>query len=55
VARIDFNAASVLQGQLAALVAAGKKVEFRDINHLVAALLRLLAFSDIARIFSHNY
>jgi ABC-type transporter Mla MlaB component len=54
-ARIDFAAAASWQGRLATLAAGGKKVECRDINHLVAALLRLLAFGDIARIFPHKY
>jgi ABC-type transporter Mla MlaB component len=53
--RLDFSAASALQDQLAVLVGIGKKVEFRDVNHLVAALLRMLSYADIARIFPHNY
>ncbi|HEV7815594.1 MAG TPA: hypothetical protein VGP06_10915 [Janthinobacterium sp.] len=53
--RIDFGAAGQLQSRVTALAAGGKKVEFRDLNHLVAALLRLLAFSDVARIFAHKY
>jgi ABC-type transporter Mla MlaB component len=53
--RIEFGAAGILQGHLATLAQAGKKIEFRDVNHLVAALLRLLAYSDIAKIFPHKY
>ncbi len=33
----------------------GKKVEFRDVNHLVAALLRLLGYADLAKIYPHKY
>lgn len=54
-ARLDFAAASKLQNRLQGLAAEGKKIEFRDVNHLIAALLRLLSFSDIAKIFPHNY
>ena len=54
-ARIDFGAAGRLQSCLQAQARQGKRIEFRDVNHLVAALLRLLAFSDIAKIFPHKY
>ncbi len=54
-ARLDFGAAAQLLARLQVLAQDGKKIEFRDVNHLVAALLRLLAFSDIAKIFPHNY
>ncbi|MES2741116.1 MAG: STAS domain-containing protein [Pseudomonadota bacterium] len=54
-ARLDFGAAAQLLSRLQVLAQDGKKIEFRDVNHLVAALLRLLAFSDIAKIFPHNY
>lgn len=53
--RLEFGTAGLLLTRLQALAATGKKMEFRDLNHLVAALLRLLAFSDIAKIFPHNY
>lgn len=53
--RIEFGTAGLLLTKLRALAAAGKKIELRDVNHLVAALLRLLAFSDIAKIFPHKY
>ena len=54
-ARLDFGAAGLLLTRLQALAREGKSIEFRDLNHLVAALLRLLAFSDIAKIFPHRY
>lgn len=53
--RIDYVAAGQLLDCLRALAREGRKIEFRDLNHLVAALLRLLAFSDIAKIFPHRY
>jgi hypothetical protein len=43
-----------LQARLQALVQGGKKVEFRDLNHLVAALLRLLGYGDLAKIYPHT-
>jgi ABC-type transporter Mla MlaB component len=54
-ARVDFGAANQLQGKLQALAQDGKKIEFRDVNHLVAALLRLLGYADLARIYPHRY
>jgi len=51
-ARIDYACANQLH---ASLVPLDKKIEFRDVNHLVTALLRLLGFADIARIYPHNY
>jgi ABC-type transporter Mla MlaB component len=53
--RIEYRAAGLLHKRLTELAGADKKIEFRDLNHLVAALLRLLAFSDIARIFPQKY
>ncbi|HAT31790.1 MAG TPA: hypothetical protein DCW29_13330 [Janthinobacterium sp.] len=53
--RLDFSAANALLSPLQTLAQGGKSIEFRDLNHLVAALLRLLAFSDIAKIFPHKY
>jgi ABC-type transporter Mla MlaB component len=54
-ARVEFGAANQLQAALQKLVQDGKKVEFRDVNHLVAALLRLLGYADIAKIYPHKY
>ena len=50
--RIDYACANQLHASLAQL---GKKIEFRDVNHLVTALLRLLGYADIARIYPHRY
>ncbi|WGG50226.1 STAS domain-containing protein [Rugamonas sp. DEMB1] len=54
-ARIEFGAAHQLVAALQALAAAGKKLELRDLNHPVAALLRLLGCADIAKIYPHRY
>ncbi len=54
-ARIEFGAAGQLLARLQRLAGDGKAIEFRDLNHLVAALLRLLAFCDIARLYPHKY
>ncbi|WLI89283.1 STAS domain-containing protein [Massilia sp. R2A-15] len=54
-ARVDYNAAAGLHKRLRALAAAGKTVELRDINHLVAALFKLMGFTEVARLFPHKY
>lgn len=57
-ARIDYAAANQLLARLQALAAgqdAPRKIEFRDVNHLVAALLRLVGYGATARLFAHNY
>lgn len=53
--RIDCNTAAGLLAFLKELAFDGKKIEFRDLNHLVAALLRLLDFSGMVRIFPRRY
>ncbi|SEO44810.1 hypothetical protein SAMN05428959_10869 [Duganella sp. CF517] len=53
--RIDYPAAIGLHACLQPLAAAGRKIEFRDVNHLVTALLRLLGYADIARLYPHKY
>jgi ABC-type transporter Mla MlaB component len=53
--RIDYACAIQLHANLQALAGDGKKIEFRDVNHLVTALLRLLGFPNIARIYPHKY
>ena len=53
-ARLDYAAASALLNRLRP-VADEKRIELRDVNHLVAALLKLLGFTDIARLFPHKY
>jgi ABC-type transporter Mla MlaB component len=54
-ARIDYAAASALQGALRELAAGGRRIELRDLSHLVAALFKLLGFGDSARLFAHKY
>jgi ABC-type transporter Mla MlaB component len=54
-ARIDYPAATALHGCLAALAAAGRRIELRDLNHLVAVLLRLLGYARCARLYAHKY
>ncbi len=53
-ARIDYGAASALLVRLRP-VADQKKIELRDLNHLAAALLKLLGYSEVARLFPHKY
>jgi anti-anti-sigma regulatory factor len=54
-ARIDYAAASALHGRLRRLAEDGRQVELRDLNHLVAALFKLLGYGDSARLFAHKY
>ena len=54
-ARIGFAAANALHGRLRALAAGGRQVELRELNHMVAALLRLLNYGDCARLYAHKY
>ena len=54
-ARIDYAAANALAVQLAALARDGREVVLRDLNHLVAALLRLLGIGDDVRLYAHKY
>jgi ABC-type transporter Mla MlaB component len=54
-ARVDYGAASSLLGRLRALSEAGKTVELRDMNHLVAALFKLMGYAGVARLFPHKY
>jgi ABC-type transporter Mla MlaB component len=57
--RIDYPCAIQLHAMLIGLAGdgkgQGKKIEFRDLNHLVAALVRLLGYAAIARIHPHKY
>ena len=53
-ARVDYGAASAMLNRLRP-IAAEKKIEFRDMNHLVAALFKLLSYSEVARLFPHKY
>ena len=54
-ARVDYNAAGALLARLRALAAAGKIIELRDVNHLVAALFRLMGYAEATRLFPHRY
>lgn len=53
-ARIDYLAATALINRLRPL-AGGRAIEMRDVNHLVAALLKLLGAGEVAKIFPHKY
>ncbi|MBB3121886.1 hypothetical protein [Pseudoduganella violacea] len=52
-ARIDYGAAQQLLGALQGL--GERRIEFRDLNHLAAALLRLLGAGASVRLFPHKY
>jgi anti-anti-sigma regulatory factor len=54
-ARIDYSAAGALLRRLRRLAADDKKIELRDLNHLVAALFKLLGYAEVARLFPHKY
>jgi anti-anti-sigma regulatory factor len=62
-ARIDYAAAAALMSRLRLLAGndgddeggAGRKIELRDLNHLVAALLRLLGAGEPIRLYAHRY
>ena len=54
-ARIDYAGAGSLLARLDAHGAAGRVVELRELNHLVATLLRLLGAGDGVRLYPHRY
>jgi ABC-type transporter Mla MlaB component len=60
-ARIDYPAAMALGTRLRQLAAGAdgahekRSIELRDLNHLVAALLRLLGVGEHARLYAHKY
>jgi anti-anti-sigma regulatory factor len=54
-ARIDYAAANVLAAHLRSLAQDGREVVLRDLNHLVAALLRLLGVGEQVRLYAHKY
>ena len=60
-ARIDYMAATALAGRLRNLArndddaAGARRIELRDLNHLTAALLRLLGAGEQARLYAHPY
>jgi ABC-type transporter Mla MlaB component len=53
--RIGFGAAASLHASLRRLAQAERHIELRELNHLVAALLRLLNYGDCARLYAHKY
>ena len=53
--RIDYAGAGSLLARLDSQVAAGRTVELRELNHLVAALLRLLGAGNGVRLYPHRY
>jgi ABC-type transporter Mla MlaB component len=57
--RIDYAAAAVLVTRLRALAESdgepGRTIELRDLNHLIAALLRLLGAAEPLRLYTHRY
>jgi ABC-type transporter Mla MlaB component len=53
--RIDYAAAGQLLATLQPLAADKRRIEFRELNHLVAALLRLLGYGTVARLLPHRY
>lgn len=57
-ARMDYACASALQGRLRAHTEQQRRVELRELNHLVAALLRLLGYAhddSSIRLYPHRY
>jgi anti-anti-sigma regulatory factor len=54
-ARIDYAAANTLAVHLSTLTRDGREVVLRDLNHLVAALLRLLGVGERVRLYAHKY
>lgn len=49
--RVDFNAAGQLINGLLPLIGQGKKIEFHEVNHLVAALFKVMGLQDIVSIY----
>jgi anti-anti-sigma regulatory factor len=54
-ARIDYVAANALAAHLRTLATGGRDVVLRDVNHLAAALLRLLGVGEQVRLYTHKY
>jgi len=53
--RIGFGAAAAMHATLRRLAQDERRIELRELNHLVAALLRLLNYGDCARLYAHKY
>jgi ABC-type transporter Mla MlaB component len=49
--RVDFNAAGQLINGLLPLIGQGKKIEFHEVNHLVAALFKVMGLQDVVSIY----
>ena len=54
-ARIDYVAANALAAHLRTLATGGRDVVLRDLNHLAAALLRLLGVGEQVRLYTNKY
>jgi ABC-type transporter Mla MlaB component len=57
-ARMDYACATALQGRLRVHTEQQRRVELRDLNHMVAALLRLLGYTHDEggiRLYPHRY
>ncbi|WP_292038890.1 STAS domain-containing protein [Massilia sp. UBA6681] len=57
-ARMDYACATALQGRLRVHTEQQRRVELRDLNHMVAALLRLLGYTHDGgsiRLYPHRY
>jgi len=54
-ARVGFGAAGTLHAGLRRLAGEERHIELRELNHLVAALFRLLNYGDCARLYAHKY
>ena len=52
---MDYACASALQARLRLHLEAGKRVELRELNHLVATLLRLLGADQSLKLYPHRY
>jgi ABC-type transporter Mla MlaB component len=53
--RVEYSAATALHQRLRALTVDGKVIEVRDINHLIAALFKLMGYGDVAKLYPHKY
>ncbi|MFK3739507.1 STAS domain-containing protein [Massilia sp. TN1-12] len=54
-AHIDYAAANALAAQLRGMADQGRDVVLRDLNHVVAVLLRLLGAGELVRLYAHKY
>lgn len=52
---IDYAAANALAAQLRGIAGHGREVVLRDLNHVVAVLLRLLGAGGQVRLYAHKY